>query len=119
MYAMNENNTTVMGEKFQMEIKCTRTLISNKIAYHKPTKEAIKYDAVPGIKVWMHRKLCLGHESYWSNCHNKKVKYKANEASKSQNSSNDSTNDGQKCSAAQINKNSNFRVSKRANNFKN
>lgn len=51
MYAMNENNTTVMGEKFQMEIKCTRTLISNKIAYHKPTQEAIKYDAVPGIKV--------------------------------------------------------------------
>lgn len=60
----------------------------------------------------MNRKLCLGCESYWSNCHDKKIEYKASEASKSQNPSNDSTNDGQKCSAAQINKSSNFSVSR-------
>lgn len=69
--------------------------------YHKPTQNAVKYNLAPRIKVWMDCKPSLCHESYWSNCHDKEIEDKSSQASKSQNSSNNPTNDRHKCSAAQ------------------
>lgn len=97
---VNVINTGV--ENFKAYRNWWERTIGNR-TYHKPTQNTIKHDLVPGTKVWMDGETSLGHKSNRSNGHNKKIKYESSQACESQNSSNDPTNNGHKCSAAKEN----------------